>query len=160
MTGRKLVAFPKGHLSKAELEKRQGPGFARTAGAKPPEELSADGKRLWRRIVPELERLGILKQVSIGALIGTCTAYETAVQADREVRKHGVLVPAARGGLKSNPAIKIAHDAWTRYRAFCAEFGLSPASESRVAGAVADDGIDELERALCMRSPTDVRKNK
>lgn len=94
--------------------------------------LSPDGKREWRRVVPELERLGLLTKIDDGALEGMCAAYARALEADRHVASGGLTVMTDKGFVLQNPAVAISRLSWTQYRQFAAEFGLTPGSRTRI----------------------------
>lgn len=159
MRGRKPVPFPKGKRTKAELEARKGPGYSVAIGSKPPAHFNTWAKAEWKRTIPELERLGILKQVSVAAVVGMCSAFGTAMQAEREIKKHGLIVDepivAAKTGAivgyrkVTSPAVKIARDAWAQYKSFAAECCVTPASENKAPKTGGDKQMDDLEAALC-----------
>ncbi len=163
--GRKPALFPVGHRTKAELAARVGPAYAVALGAKPPTFLSAAGKQEWKRVYPELVRLGIIKQVSVGALIGLCSAFASAMDAERDIKKNGqvISIPVVHHGkivkgengkpliaeVRSNPAVKVARDAWAQYKSFSVELCLTPAAESKAPKTGEVKKLDELEAALC-----------
>lgn len=92
-----------------------------------------DAKRCWDLLAPQLEVLGLLTLVDGVDLEGLCRSYSVAVKADRQIQSKGVVIKTPYG-LQQNPAISISRLAWAEVRKFAAEFGLSPASRSRVNG--------------------------
>jgi len=72
------------------------------------------------------------------ALEGLCIAYSRALAADKDIRTYGLVVNKLGGGLAANPAAGISRSAWSEVRKFATEFGLTPASRTRVR-EVADD---------------------
>lgn len=90
------------------------------------------GKREWKRVVPELLRLGLLSIVDVAALEGYCAAYARALEADAVVKKGGLTVATSTGFLVQNPAVSISRLAWQAVRQFAAEFGLTPSARSRL----------------------------
>lgn len=108
------------------------PAKAKKGSRRVPAWLTPDGKREWRRVVPELERLGLLTKIDDGALEGLCAAYARAMEADRHVKNGGLTVMTDKGFVLANPAVSIAKNAWQQYRQFASEFGLTPGSRTRI----------------------------
>lgn len=94
--------------------------------------LQPDGKREWKRVVPELERLGLLTRVDDAALEGYCAAYARAMEAERHVKKTGLTVMTYKGFVLANPAVSIARTSWAQVRQFANEFGLTPSARTRI----------------------------
>jgi P27 family predicted phage terminase small subunit len=108
------------------------PAKAKKGSRRVPAWLSPDGKREWKRVVPELERLGLLTKIDDGALEGMCAAYARALEADRHVKNGGLTVMTDKGFVLQNPAVAISRLSWTQYRQFASEFGLTPGSRTRI----------------------------
>lgn len=85
----------------------------------------------WRRIVPELMRVNLLSECDAAALASYCSAYSLYQAAAKSVAKDGILLIGTMG-VRKNPAVGVMLDAWKAVRAFASEFGLSPASRSKV----------------------------
>lgn len=105
-------------------------------------ELSPPAAAEWKRIVPQLMQLGVLTSVDGKALAAYCYAFARWQQAERDIKRYGLTIrePILRGGrktkyvrLKSNPAIRVAHEAMKIMKSFLIEFGMTPASRTRVA---------------------------
>jgi P27 family predicted phage terminase small subunit len=110
-------------------------------GVPPMPRLSAEAKREWKRIIPQLLRLGVLTVVDGKALAGYCHSFARWRQAEAAVTKYGliirepVLVQGIATGyvrLKRNPAAAESREALKTMKSFLVEFGLTPASRSRV----------------------------
>ena len=97
-----------------------------------PDHLDADGREAWDRIVPGLDALGVLTTQDTEALALYCAAYGRWRKANEEVRKGGVTTFSEQGALKINPAVTVAQQAERLMAAILMEFGLTPASRSRV----------------------------
>jgi P27 family predicted phage terminase small subunit len=120
--------------------------------------LSAEAKQEWRRIVPELQALGLLTIVDRVALASYCQAWAELVIATQLVTKEGRLITinlfnraGEFAGTKQvlHPAVKMQRDAFARVKAFIGEFGLTPASRTKVRGDKASDGpADPFEAFL------------
>jgi P27 family predicted phage terminase small subunit len=114
----------------------------------PPEFVTGYGVEEWRRLAPELYRLGLLTVADITSFGGYCRAYDAwrvALQAFDQVAAEN---PATRGltvvtsqGLIANPLLSVVRQAATEMRRQGAEFGLSPASRTRIhVGITKDNG--------------------
>jgi P27 family predicted phage terminase small subunit len=109
----------------------------------PPERLKDEAADEWRRIAPELHRLGILTVVDLRALACYCAAYaewceaEDAMIAAKADDPHyfGLAITGGNGGLIANPLVKIRASARHQMMKFAAEFGFTPASRTRVTGS-------------------------
>ncbi|WP_099024705.1 phage terminase small subunit P27 family [Mycolicibacterium palauense] len=119
------------------------PPFKRSAPA-PPTWLSREAKAEWRRVIPELQRLDVIKPEDRASLAAYCETWARYVTAVRQYRAEGItLVNPESGRVHRHPAVAIAETAGTQLRAFAAEFGLTPASERNVTKR--DDSRDDNE---------------
>lgn len=107
------------------------PAFVRST-PRPPTWLPREAKAEWRRVVPGLAKLGLLKAEDRAALTVYCVTWARYVRAVREVERDGFTVPTETGGVKRNPALAVVDAATVQLRAFATEFGLTPAAESRL----------------------------
>ena len=76
-----------------------------------------------------------------------CTVYARWREAERQLNQSGLTILKDNGDSAPSPYVKIAEDSLKQLRAWASEFGLSPASRSRVSVAkkptsVLDDGRD------------------
>lgn len=121
-----------------------------TKGQRPPAHLSDDAKRHWLKLVPELERLGLLSVVDVGMLEMGCTAYSDWKEAVADMEENGKVQNIVRedGSVyrQQAPEVSIAKQAWEQYKGFCSEFGLSPGSRTRLRVAGEDRKDAEEER--------------
>lgn len=99
-----------------------------------------DGKALWLKLVKQLDKMKVITVADGVALEGLCRAYLRAAAADKEIKKHGLLVKTAWGTLQSNPGVAISRSSWAEVRKFAQEFGLTPSSRSRVTEVPDEDG--------------------
>ena len=97
-----------------------------------PSWLSKEAKAEWRYIVPKLEKLGLLTFIDKAALVSYVTAYADLQQTEREIAKHGFTQLTETGYEQNRPIVAIRNQARTTIKQFLAEFGLSPASRSRL----------------------------
>ncbi len=108
------------------------PAKARKGSRRCPAWLPPEGKREWKRVVPELERLGLLTKVDDASLEGYCLAYARALEAGKHVKQSGLTVMTDKGFVLQNPAVSIERNAWNQVKQFAAEFGLTPAARGRM----------------------------
>jgi P27 family predicted phage terminase small subunit len=119
------------------------PPFKRHAAA-PPTWLCREAAAEWRRVVPGLERLEVLKPEDRAALTVYCETWARFVAAVRQYRAEGMVVTNPDSGRQhQHPAVSIATAAASQLRAFAAEFGLTPAAEHRLNAANLAAGDDE-----------------
>lgn len=114
-----------------------GPAFKRLP-PNPPSWLTPEAKAEWKRVVPSLSRLDLLKPEDRAALAAYCEAWATFVAATQQVKKEGLTINAKQGTLP-HPAVGIARAAGRELRSWAAHFGLTPSTEQALARG-ADDG--------------------
>lgn len=101
--------------------------------------LCGEALNTWRRIVPKLARLKLIKPEDRDVLVAYCTAVASMRAAQECINEEGVLIETERGARKLNPAFTVLTQSQNTIRAFAHEFGLTPASESNVAGKAEED---------------------
>lgn len=101
-----------------------------------PSWLSREAKAEWRRVAPELERLGLLTVVDGGALAAYCQAYARWKQCEEVIERDGMVselvTDTGSTYLQQRPEVSIANKQLQVMKAFCTEFGLTPSSRSRM----------------------------
>lgn len=97
----------------------------------PPLFLDDDATAEWERIAPELEDIGILAEIDETALAAYCVAVSRWKRAEKDIEENGITVDS-QTGTKKNPSCTVANEALAQMRAFGSEFGLTPASRSRI----------------------------
>jgi P27 family predicted phage terminase small subunit len=106
------------------------PAFKRLPPERP-ELLWGDAKEEWDRVVVELSRLDLIKEIDAAALTAYCLAYQRMCQAQRLIDEEGLLHENSQGRTR-HPAVAVLEAASKELRAWCAEFGLTPAAEGKV----------------------------
>jgi len=94
-----------------------------------------DARAEWRRVTPELERLGLISSLDVYALAGYCTAVAMYLQAMRELDDPAKSIQIGRTGATTSAWKRQLDESLKQIRQFCAEFGLSPAARVRLATA-------------------------
>jgi P27 family predicted phage terminase small subunit len=105
-----------------------------------PRHLCPVARKEWQTIVPELLKLGVLTVIDRAALAAYCESFALWESARREVRKNGITFTTKSvikdevivTGIKRNPAVAIANEALRMMKSYLVEFGLTPASRSRL----------------------------
>lgn len=117
-----------------------GPAFVRADPAKP-SNLSEDASWLWDQVVEHMRTVGLLKPLDAPALEVACETFARWREAVR-FRKDRALLAKNSQGLVTAPWIGIEERASKDFRAWCAEFGFTPAAERNLASreAVPGDG--------------------
>ena len=129
------------------------PPFKRAA-PNPPTWLSREAKAEWKRIVPGLERLDLIKPEDRSTLAAYCEAWDRFVTASRTIQREGITTTNPDSGRVSvHPAVRVADAASTQLRHFAQEFGLTPAAERAVSKR--DDGRGEFEENPFASGSTD-----
>jgi P27 family predicted phage terminase small subunit len=106
-----------------------------------PPDLPELAQTEWETIVPLLMKLNVLTEVDGKALAAYCYLYARWAQAEKEVADRGILLdePIVNAiGIeigsktKANPAVGIADRTLARMKSYLVEFGLTPASRSKL----------------------------
>ena len=117
------------------------PAFKRLAPS-PPTWLSREARAEWRRVVPGLQRLDIVKPEDRAALATYCETWARFVDATRQVQRDGMtLVNPDSGRTYVHPCVQIANAAARQFLRYAQEFGLTASAEHRLnsANLAADD---------------------
>ena len=97
--------------------------------------LSKKAQAEWRRIVPELQRAGILTRLDRTTLALYCQAYSDYVESLEMFEKPWPTTPLFETKNKNvvqHPALSIRNKAFKTLVSIAAEFGLSPSSRSKI----------------------------
>jgi P27 family predicted phage terminase small subunit len=100
----------------------------------PPDYLLPLAADAWRRLAPELTRLGLLTVLDHDAFAAYCTAFSRWLIAERQVRQldNNYITWSLRENPLPHPLLKIASSAADHFLKIGHEFGLTPASRSRL----------------------------
>ena len=119
-----------------------------------PPELSEYAHKEWRRLSSELHKLGLLTAIDRGALAGYCAAYGDFIEAEARIRQEGNLWKSSDGNVRMSSVFRMRNIALDLMHRYLTEFGMTPASRSRVrAGdiAKANEGLPADEAFLSQR---------
>uniref|UniRef100_A0A6M3K3R3 Putative terminase n=1 Tax=viral metagenome TaxID=1070528 RepID=A0A6M3K3R3_9ZZZZ len=110
----------------------------------PPRYLDRYGKNEWRRVAGQLLKAGLLTKVDRSALSAYCACYSTWLNAQDQIKKHGVLVKAPSGFPMQSPYLAISNKALEQMLKFLVEFGMTPSSRARVKADKPEEKKDPL----------------
>ncbi len=118
-----------------------------------PAHLSKLAKAAWKRLVPILLQMNVLTIADGDALAAYCSAIDQWILASAAIGKYGILVAeldelTGTGNVRTNPAVRVRSDALRHMRSFESEFGLTPASRSRLQINADSDTPDAFESFL------------
>jgi len=91
-----------------------------------PKWLKPLAKKIWKRLYPELERLGLLTIIDEMAFAGLCQNYAIYIETEKYLEKNGRVIKTKSGTVKSCPEVAISNNALKFVRSFASEFGLAP----------------------------------
>ena len=106
--------------------------------------LLPEAKREWRRVVPELEALGMLTAIDRASLSAYCQSWGRMVEAEEQVNRYGSILKSKNSDyVQVSPYETLRRHNAQAVRAFATEFGLTPSSRSRLS---LTPPIDDEER--------------
>jgi P27 family predicted phage terminase small subunit len=128
----KLLAGNPGKRTISDREPKPPAGVPRY-----PDWLSAEARKVWRRLAPQLKTMKVLTLVDRDALAAYCHTYARWREAEDFITRHGLTYPIRdeKGNvrcLQQFPQVAIARNLLLVLRAYQQEFGLTPAARARV----------------------------
>jgi P27 family predicted phage terminase small subunit len=112
-----------------------------------PAGLSDDAKKQWKIAAKHLTAAGLLTNLDTFALAMYCEVFARWTYANDQIKKFGPIVKAPSGYPVQSPFLQIANKSFDQMTKMLVEFGMTPSSRSRVAGAgpaVEEDDGDPL----------------
>ena len=97
-----------------------------------PVELGPVARQEWDRMVGELAPLRMLTHLDRAALAAYCGAYALWAEATEAIQKYGSMVKSPSGYPIQSPYVSIANRQTEIMMRIASEFGLTPASRSRI----------------------------
>ena len=108
-----------------------------------PRSLSAEAKAEWRRVVPELENIGILARIDRSVLTRYCAAWADWCELEGLLQRSGKLIKGQKGNLVRNPLWLMKRDAEQTVTELARQLGLTPVA--RLRAGVVHKPADEVE---------------
>lgn len=120
-----------------------------------PRHLTKEARAEWRRISRELADMNLLTAVDRAALAAYCQCWARWVEIEMELQRvdeetqkpvHELLGSTDKGYDFANPLLGAANSAMKQMKGFLMEFGMTPASRSRVSvgGDAPDDPYEQF----------------
>lgn len=106
-----------------------------------PDDLKDDELKVWKRMAPELSKLGRLKPIFVDVIAEYCRIVAKLAEARKYLdEKDWSYVTTGRHGQqhKSRPEVAQLNDDWRKFRSLVGELGLSPSAERGLQGAQGD----------------------
>jgi P27 family predicted phage terminase small subunit len=91
-----------------------------------------DAAAEWKRVVPVLDRMGLLATVDGALLTDYCACWARLLQCERALAREGLIVQGQKGVVR-NPHTTVAVGYRTALRGYIGELGLGPSSRGRLA---------------------------
>ena len=123
-----------------ELEKRQDEPKPELGAPSPPAWLSREAKAEWKRVTPELTRVGVLAQIDRSILVGYVESWSDFHAAVKAVRDSGTTFATPNGSIAKHPNVTVMNESRVAFLRFAQELGLSPSARARLAASPKDHG--------------------
>jgi len=120
-----------GNAGKRPLPKRE-PKVIGLKSPEPPKPLSRRAKMHWRKLVPQLQAVGLIGEIDRDAMGMYCEAQARWSEANQEIQKNGVIVVSPQGFPMQSPYLAISNKAFEQMRQLLPEFGMTPSSRTRI----------------------------
>lgn len=114
-----------------------------------PGHLNAEAKKEWRRITKVLADQRIVTHLDRAVLAAYCQAYGTWVDAEKQLKQHGMTTTTPNGLVVQSAWLQIRNKALEQMHKYAVENGFTPVSRSRVSTLPeSNQGDDPLQRFL------------
>lgn len=117
-----------------------------------PPHLSSVAQDEWHRLAPGLFDMGVLTIVDRAALAAYCQCYGRWVEAEERMRETPAMIRTPSGYVQQSPWMSVANKQLELMGRYMAEFGMTPASRSRVQAlrveAAADEPVTQIDIML------------
>lgn len=120
----------------------------------PPAFLDEVATKEWKRVAPELHRLGLLTVVDIMALAAYCQCYSDYLTAREAIARAGgnPTFTTDKGYVGQRPEVTIAQKSLALMKAYMAEFGMTPSARARMALPQEPTEQDPLDEFLARKN--------
>lgn len=116
-----------------------------------PSELAGDkykeAREEWARVAPQLVGAGVYKKIDRTALVTYCQIYQRHTDAEANLKKTGLIV-SQNGQYFRNPYLRVVEDSIALLRSFLADFGMTPASRTRLQVSEGTPVVNEFDEFL------------
>jgi P27 family predicted phage terminase small subunit len=97
-----------------------------------PDHLDDIARKEWQRVSKLLLGMKVLTEADYIALATLCQAYSTLIAAQKQMNKSGILYKTKSGYIQQSPLLGIITAQTTIVNKLLSEFGLTPASRTRI----------------------------
>lgn len=119
-----------------------------------PKGLDKPARRAWRIIVPKLLAMGVLTKADGQALASYCDCVMLIERSRRDIKTFGIFTTnALTGERKKSPAVQILLEATAKKKSIEVEFGLTPASRSKLKMTANGDAQEDEADAFFTNGP-------
>ena len=95
--------------------------------------LAPEAKREWARVVPELNRLGLLARIDRALITAYCQCWAMYVDATKDIEENGTTFETEKGYQGPRPSVAIAAKMIEKLNQLSAKFGLTPSDRAKMA---------------------------
>ena len=114
-----------------------------------PNWLDEEAQREWHRLSKIMETMGVLTEADMAMFAIYCDAYSKWKDATDFINQHGQIFQTPSGYMQQVPQVSIAQTYGKLMSKIATEFGLTPASRSRIiAGVSGGEELDEMDELL------------
>ncbi|WP_125589760.1 phage terminase small subunit P27 family [Companilactobacillus jidongensis] len=114
---------------------------------RPPRYMMDDAKALWKKLVPQLNKVGLVTTLDQTNLELFCTQYAEYKEANEQLKEYGSVYEDSNGNLKKNPAVNIIDICSKNMRTLGITLGIDFNSHSQLLDNEDDSDFD-LEKAM------------
>lgn len=111
-----------------------------------PKNLEGEARIHWRKIGRVLASMRVLTQADLDALGLYCEIYARWRDAEDKLKKTGVVIKMQGGLYGQNPYLKVANECIGQLQRYMNEFGLTPASRTRIHAEEVNLGSSDKDR--------------
>ena len=97
-----------------------------------PRWLDKDARAEWRRVVPQLDKMGLIGKIDRNALALYCDAWSQFLSIRRILKEKGFSYILSSGYVQQRPEVAAYHKLQMMLRNWCHEFGMTPSARSRM----------------------------
>ncbi len=108
-----------------------------------PRRLSPEAKTEWRRVVPDMQKAGLLIEADRATLELFCATMGDVRELEKELRKNGRTITTPNGCLQPSPAWSQLRQARTDALKCAVQLGLTPKSRKTLGVDVTEDPDSE-----------------
>lgn len=127
------IKIAEGNPGKKKLTPELEPKFVNEL-PDPPSHLSDYAREEWESMARDLHDAGVLTRVDGRGFASYCEAYAMWRTCCEEIKKMGglLIIEDHYGDQKVNPYVKLSFECMTKLLAFLVQYGLTPASRSKI----------------------------